>query len=256
MVAAVMCGRFTQARSWSELVELYRVTEIPTPSNLPPRYNVAPTDAVAVVRPVASPSVGPSTRIDTGSPDSAGERELVLIRWGLIPFWAKDTKIGARMINARAEGVAEKPAFRDAFKRRRCLVVADGFYEWRKDANARQPFHITPADARPFAFAGLWEAWAPPGGQRLDSCTIITTEANAALAPLHDRMPVMLEPAQFEAWLDPDRPGDEARALLRPYGGALSVQPVSTRVNNVRNDDAECIQPLASSLTTVTPEPE
>lgn len=237
----IMCGRFTQARSWSELVKLYRITEIPTPSNLPPRYNIAPTDPVPVVRAIGSGAEAGDGRDAAEEP----ERELVLVRWGLIPAWAKDMSIGARMINARAESLADKPAFRDAFRRCRCLVVADGFYEWREEGNGRkQPYYIAVAGCAPFAFAGLWEAWAPPGGQRLDSCTIVTTSANEAMAPLHDRMPVILDPAEFDLWLDPAQPLEETQALLRPYPGELHVHPVSTRVNSVRNDDAACIQPL------------
>jgi putative SOS response-associated peptidase YedK len=220
-----MCGRYTQLRSWPELVELYNITRVGPPPNLPARYNVAPTQNVPIVR----------------RPEDAGGRELVLARWGLIPFWAKDAKIGTRTINARAETVAEKPSFREAFKRRRCLVVADGFYEWQKRTGGqKQPYFISVASEAPFAFAGLWETWNDPEGGRVESCTIIVTEANEALRPIHDRMPVILRPDGFDPWLDA-APGD-ARAMLQPFAGDMTLYPVSTRVNNVRNDDAGCME--------------
>lgn len=229
-----MCGRFTQARPWSELVQLYGITESPSPSNLAPRYNIAPTQDIAVVRPTAA------------SRETGGHgRELAMLRWGLVPFWAKDISIGARMINARAESVRSKPAFREAFRRRRCLIVADGFYEWRKGTEARkQPYHITREGNAPFAFAGLWESWGREGDERLETCTIITTEASEAIAWVHERMPVMLEPAEFESWIAAELPLEAAEAMLVPYAGALAAHPVSTRVNSVRNDDAACIAPL------------
>jgi putative SOS response-associated peptidase YedK len=252
---AVMCGRFTQARSWSELVQLYDITKGPAPSNFAPRYNIAPTQDIAVVRSTADAR-------ETGG----SERELVMLRWGLVPFWAKDAGIGARMINARAETVRTKPAFREAFRRRRCLIAADGFYEWRKEnpeqtradspefpegkrkpaasktPARKQPYYITRAGGGPFALAGLWEQWTPPGGQRLESCTIVTAAASDEIAWIHDRMPVMLEPDQFGPWLS--APADGAEALLRPSPGPLTAYPVSTRVNSVRNDDVECIAPV------------
>jgi putative SOS response-associated peptidase YedK len=227
-----MCGRFTQARAWSELVQLYEIVESPSPSNFAPRYNIAPSSDIAVVRPTQEAH-------KTGGNDC----ELVLIRWGLVPFWAKDANIGAKMINARAESVRIKPAFREAFRRRRCLIVADGFYEWRKETGRRkQPYYITRDGGGPFAFAGLWEEWAPPGGQRLDTCTIVTTAASEAIAGIHERMPVMLTPEEFGVWLS--APPDAAESLLRPFSGPLTVYPVGARVNSVRNDDPECIVPL------------
>jgi putative SOS response-associated peptidase YedK len=228
---ASMCGRFTQARSWSELVQLYGLADNPSPSNFPPRYNIAPTQNIAVVRPAAH---------------NSGGREMVMMRWGLVPSWAKDISIGAKMINARAESVRTKPAFRQAFRHRRCLIVADGFFEWRKDEGKtrKQPYYITREDNAPFAFAGLWEEWQPQGEQKLETCTIITTVASEAIAWIHERMPVMLEPARFDAWIAPDGPLDAAEAMLAPYTGALTVHPVSTRVNTVRNDDPQCIAPV------------
>lgn len=232
-----MCGRFTQSRAWSELVGLYGITESPSPSNFQPRYNIAPTQDIAVVRPAAD---------SRGSREQS--RELAMLRWGLVPFWAKDTSIGARMINARAESVRSKPAFREAFRRRRCLIVADGFYEWRKGAEGRkQPYYITREGNAPFAFAGLWESWGPEDGERLQTCTIITTRASEAIAWIHERMPVMLEPGQFGSWIAPDLALDAAEAMLAPYSGALMAYPVRTRVNSVRNDDAACIAPAPSA---------
>lgn len=232
-----MCGRFTQARPWSELVSLYGITESPSPSNLAPRYNIAPTQDIAVVRPAAAPR-------ETGGHGGGHGRELAMLRWGLVPFWAKDISIGARMINARAESVRSKPAFREAFRRRRCLIVADGFYEWRKEnAGRKQPYYITREGNAPFAFAGLWETWGPEGSEALETCTIITTQASEAIGWIHERMPVMLEPAEFESWIAPDIPLDAAEAMLAPYPGALTAYPVSTRVNSVRNDDAGCTAP-------------
>jgi putative SOS response-associated peptidase YedK len=224
-----MCGRYTQVRPWSELVEIYRLAESLSPSNFPARYNIAPTQDVPIVRPI-----------------DGDERELILARWGLIPFWAKDIKIGYRTINARAETVDSKPSFRDAFKRRRCLIAADGFYEWKPlGGRKKQPYYITLPRDRPFAFAGLWEAWKSPEGEKIESCTIIVTAANEQLEPIHDRMPVILEPDQFDAWLDTSSPLDDARALLQPFDGEMTAYPVSQRVNNVRNDDPGCIERMS-----------
>lgn len=227
-----MCGRFTQTLTWPQLVELYRLDEVPAPAALPPRYNVAPTQDIAVVR----------------RAKDTDERQLVLMRWGLVPFWAKDIGVGARMINARAETVAETPAFRTAFRSRRCLIVADGFYEWQKRlAGPKQPYHITTESRSPFAFAGLWERWAPDGGQSIETCTIVTTRANEAVMPIHDRMPAMLGPADFEAWLDTRRPTGETQDLLKPWPGRMATTPVSRRVNAVANDDRACLEPAARS---------
>jgi putative SOS response-associated peptidase YedK len=200
---------------------------------LQPRFNIAPTQAVAAVRRVPE--------------SSEPARQLVLLRWGLVPSWAKDPKIGNSLINARAESVAAKPAFRTAFRRRRCLVVADGFYEWQRTGTKKQPYFIRLADDRPFAFAGLWEFWEGPDHSALESCTLITTSANELMAPIHDRMPVILSPDDYDRWLDPaiQKP-DQLQPLLRPYpSGEMLAYPVSTHVNNPRNEDAECIAPAA-----------
>lgn len=227
-----MCGRFLQLRSWSDLVRLYNITASSMPLNLPPRYNIAPTQDVPVVR----------------HERQTGERELAVMRWGLVPFWAKDITVGNKMINARAETLTEKPAFRHAFRQRRCLVVADGFYEWATTvAGSKQPYFISVAGGEPFAFAGLWETWKSPDGERIESCTIVVTEANAVLRPIHDRMPVILDADRFDLWLDTTTPLDEAQALLRAYVGEMTLYPISPRVNSVRNDDPDCLEPIGSS---------
>jgi putative SOS response-associated peptidase YedK len=219
-----MCGRYMLTTPVDALRQLFLFTELP---NLAPRYNIAPTQEVPIVR---------------RSHDGAA-RELLMVRWGLVPYWADDPKIGNRLINARAESVARAPAFREAYRRRRCLVPADGFFEWRKDGRARQPLLVRRKDQAPFAFAGLWERWAQPGGAVLRSCTIITCPPNALISPVHDRMPVILAPGDLERWLDPEADG---RELLGPCPAEwLEALPVSPRVNSPQNDDPECILPLA-----------
>lgn len=223
-----MCGRFTLSSSPEAVAELFELAEA---VSLPPRYNIAPTQTVpAIVQSAAQP-----------------ERRLQMLRWGLIPPWANDATIGSRMINARAETVASKPSFRSAFRRRRCLIVADGFYEWQKVQRGKQPFHIRMCDKSPFAFAGLWEHWENAEGDSIDSCTIITIEPNDLLAPLHDRMPVILPPCDYAAWLDPN--AHETEVLLRmlsPFPASeMTAYPVSTRVNSPVNDSSECIAPLS-----------
>lgn len=224
-----MCGRFTLRAPASVIAEQFSLFDLPS---LPPRYNIAPTQMVAVVRQV-------------GEPGGAG-RELVNLRWGLIPHWAKDPAIGNKMINARSESVSEKPAYRTALRRRRCLVAADGFYEWQPGGRRKQPYFIHMKDDRPFGFAGLWETWEGPENSYIESCTIITTDANALMAPIHDRMPVIVEPTDYDLWLDTSIQ-DPTRflPLLRPYqAGLLVAEPVGTRVNSPANDDAACIAPL------------
>ena len=223
-----MCGRYMMTTSLEAIQRLFQVSDRP---NLAARYNVAPTQRVPIVR---------------LQPERTG-RELVLVRWGLIPHWAKDAKIGNRLINARAESVARTPAFRDAFRHRRCLVVADGFYEWRTRGGPRHPYLVRMASREPFAFAGLWARWRSPEGEGVASCTIVTTTANPLLSTIHDRMPVLLAPADYEAWLEAD--SEEAQALLEPRDDAeLEVVAVSDRVNNVRNDDADVIAPIGERL--------
>jgi putative SOS response-associated peptidase YedK len=222
-----MCGRFSLGASATALVVQFDLPNVPAWT---PRYNIAPTQEVlAIVR----------------RPDAL-DRQARLLRWGLIPMWAEGPAVGSRTINARAETVATKPAFRRAFKQRRCLVLADGFYEWQRQDGRKQPYYIRLHDARPFAFAGLWERWVPPDGQPLDSCTIITTVANDLIRPLHVRMPVVLSPAEYDVWLDPSvQEAERLRPLLRPYPPEeMETYPVSTRVNNPANDTPECIATL------------
>ncbi|MBP7694008.1 MAG: SOS response-associated peptidase [Anaerolineales bacterium] len=213
-----MCGRFTLTVDPSQLAAAFDLAA-PPPPELVPRYNIAPTQPVAVIA-------------------NTEPRRIELFRWGLIPMWAKDAKIGHSLINARAETVAEKPAFRAAFKQRRCLVLADGFYEWRREAAGKTPMYIQLKDGRPFALAGLWETWQTPAGETWRTCTVITTTPNRLMTPIHDRMPVILPPAAYAAWLTPGSlPAVEALALLQPYDPeAMTARPVSTRVNNPRVD--------------------
>jgi putative SOS response-associated peptidase YedK len=222
-----MCGRFTLTTPTPVLAELFL---FPDPGPEPPRYNVAPTQAVATVRAGADP----------------GHRELAWCRWGLIPSWADDPAIGNRMINARAETAAEKPAFRSVIRHRRCLILADGFYEWQKRDGAKQPYYFRRKDGRPFAFAGLWDRWQD-GDKRIESCTILTTDANDLLRPVHNRMPVILEPEAYERWLDPAvQKVDEVKPFLQPYrAGDMQSYAVSLVVNNPRNDVPKCIEPAA-----------
>ena len=224
-----MCGRYTLTTPLEGLREVFLFEGAP---NLAPRYNIAPTQEVPAVR------LGPED----------GKRHLVPLRWGLIPSWAKEASIGSRMINARAESVSEKPAFRAAFRQRRCLIPADGFYEWQaRPSGPKQPYHIARPEGGPFAFAGLWERWADrAGGEAVESFTIVTTEANRGLEAIHHRMPVVLAPADHAAWLDPEAAGDALQALLRPAPEETFVAtPVSTRVNAVRNDDASLTEAAA-----------
>jgi putative SOS response-associated peptidase YedK len=188
-----------------------------------PRYNIAPTQACPVARLVA------------------GKPVLAPLRWGLIPFWARDLAIGNRLINARAETVSDKPAFRAAYRARRCLVPASGFYEWKKAPRGKQPYYITGAGGALLAFAGLWEQWQPAGAEPMLSFTIVTTDANAMMKQLYDRMPVILAPEQYEAWLTAKDPSE----LMRPCPpDMLTAYPVSTAVNSPRNDDPALVEPL------------
>ncbi|MFQ5889595.1 MAG: SOS response-associated peptidase [Gemmatimonadota bacterium] len=221
-----MCGRFTLATPSEAWAEIFGVDDVP---DLPPRYNIAPSQEVAAVRLV---------------PDGSG-RELAFLRWGLIPAWAPRADPGARTINARAETIDRRPSYRDAFRERRCLVVADGFYEWQPAGRRKKPYYVRLRDGSPFAFAGLWERWWGPAGSALDSCTIVTTRANDLLRPLHDRMPVILTPEQGAGWLDREGRPKELKALLRPVpDDALVFYPVGTQVNRTEFDAPECIAPL------------
>ena len=225
-----MCGRFTLSTPAQTLQQIFDLSETP---DLPPRYNIAPSEAIATIR-LPAPQAG---------------RRLDLLRWGLVPPWAKAPDVGARMINARAETAATNPAFRAAFRRRRCLVPADGFYEWQRlERRNKQPFYIRMRDGLPFAFAGLWEYWEGPQGDALETCTILTTEPSELVRPVHDRMPVILDPRDWDLWLDPGVQ-DPARLqpLLHPYPAEnMTAFPVSQAVNNPANDREECVAPLAS----------
>jgi putative SOS response-associated peptidase YedK len=207
--------------------EAFGLTE--TPSDWTPRYNVAPTQMLPVLV-------------------SAQERRVVQMRWGLVPSWAKDPAIGSRMINARSETLEEKPSFRNAFKARRCLILADGFYEWQRSGTAKTPsvpYYFRRADGRPFAFAGLWENWRSPEGHDLRTCTIITCAANAVVAPVHERMPVILSGDDGWNWLSPQPPA-ALMTLLRPYPEEVMAHyPVSRAVNSPDRDGPELVQPLA-----------
>jgi putative SOS response-associated peptidase YedK len=225
-----MCGRFTLHAPAEALATLFDLPEAPP---LAPRYNIAPTQPVGIVRPTIDGSA----------------REWALVMWGLVPSWSKDPTIGGRMINARSETAAEKPSFRAAFKRRRCLIPADGFYEWQKLAKGKQPYYIGLQGGGPFAFAGLWETWQGPDGGELQSCTLLTTEPNELLEPIHNRMPVILAPQDYDEWLDhaseDGRYLASIRHLLRPFpADEMAAYPVSTYVNNARNEGPECIKPL------------
>jgi putative SOS response-associated peptidase YedK len=264
-----MCGRYASARKRIELLEEFSVQRDAVTDPLRPDYNVAPTKPVYTVleRP-AGPATDPTSAAtgaaeDAAQPEAAA-RELRVMRWGLVPFWAKDPKIGSRMINARAETVADKPAFRRAFAKRRCLLPADGYYEWqaRPDA-AKQPVYISPRDGRPLAFAGLYELWRDPAIASDDpdawlwTTTIITTSAPDELGVIHDRMPMIIDPDRWADWLDPDSadPAD-LRALLVPAAASgLQVFPVSTQVNAVRNNGPQLIEPLAGPLIGVPAAP-
>jgi putative SOS response-associated peptidase YedK len=222
-----MCGRFTLRTSPQKLLENFGVAF----PDFSPRYNIAPTQLVFALR---------------ATPEGTA-RQAAALRWGLIPSWAKDPKIGSKSINARAETLAEKPMFRAAFKRRRCLVLADGYYEWRTNGKSKLPYHFRYEDQRPFAFAGLWEAWRGPEGNDppLETCTIITTAARGIAATLHERMPVIIPPSEYDLWIAP-QPLDAAQleSLVRPpLQDELIPVSVSKVVNSVKNQGPECLEP-------------
>jgi len=220
-----MCGRYTVAVDPQLLAERFNVA---LPADVVPRFNVAPTDPVLAL-----------------TERSAG-RELMVARWGLVPRWAKEPKIGSRMINARAETLAEKSAYSPLLAKNRCLILADGFYEWRLDPDGKKrPVRYALEDGSPFGFAGLWTSWRDPeSGESLRTCTIITTDANALVAPVHDRMPVILPRDVEDAWLDRDVPVDAALALLQPYpADDMTAADASMLVNSVANDDLRLFDP-------------
>ena len=223
-----MCGRYTVTSAPEAIRALFGYSEQP---NFPPRYNVAPTQPIAIVR-----------LID-------GKRQFALVRWGLLPSWVKDPKNFTLLINARGESVAEKPAFRAAMKRRRCLIPADGFYEWKATGARKQPHYVRAKSGEPLAFAGLWETWTGPNGEELETAAIVTTRANKKLASLHERMPVIVPPDAFDLWLDcANVDAETATALIAPAPEALlEAYEVSTAVNRTANDNPQLAEPFAGS---------
>jgi len=220
-----MCGRFA---FYSPAEAVTRLFGAESATDMPPRFNIAPTQAVPVVR-----------------REEDGVRRMRALRWGLVPFWAKDPAVGNRMINARAETVATKPAFRQAYRKRRCLVIADGFYEWQKAREGKVPWYISQDSGEPFAMAGLWERWQDRDEQALETCTILTTEAGQSLQRIHHRMPVILDPEGVEYWLSPDLPGGALETLVEAARRApLKAVEVSRRVNNPANEGPELIAPV------------
>jgi putative SOS response-associated peptidase YedK len=252
-----MCGRYASARKRIELLEEFSVQSDRVGDDaLAPDYNVAPTKPVYAVL----------TRVPEGEPPAEQEehaqRQLRIVRWGLVPFWAKDVKIGSRLINARAETVAEKPAFRRAFAQRRCLLPADGYYEWQQvAAGPKQPIYITREDGQPLAFAGLYELWRDPAVAPDDpdawlwTSTVITTSAPDELGHIHDRMPMIIDPASWADWLDPgNHEVSDLRSLLAPAtASGLRTYPVSTTVNSVRNNGPSLIEPIEAGPGQATP---
>ena len=221
-----MCGRFALVAEKRILDMLFGLE---LRFDLQTRFNIAPSQDILALR--RSPG--------------ENEKEFVHLRWGLVPFWAEDSSMGSRMINARAETAPEKPSFRDAFKKRRLLIPASGFYEWKKEQDGKQPYYVCREDGNPFALAGLWERW-DKGEEPLETCTILTTEPNSLLAPIHNRMPVIVSPKNFEQWLDPQANPADLRDLLQSYPpNELRSYPVSREVNKPSNDNPDLIKPLS-----------
>jgi len=228
--AFAMCGRYAITTAPEAIRQLFRYLEQP---NFPPRYNVAPTQPVPIVR------------------MTEGKRQFALVRWGLIPAWVKDPRTFSLVINARAESVLDKPAFKNAMKYRRCLFPADGFYEWKRKAERKQPYFVRRKDGGPLAFAGLWESWMGPNGEEQETAAIITTDASPSIAHIHDRMPVIVPPEAFDFWLDPKVDAEMAAAVLRPAtDGTIEHHEVSRAVNRTENDLPKLVEPLTE------PEPE
>src|SRR5262245_50642107 len=224
-----MCGRYAITTAPEAIRQLFRYLEQP---NFPPRYNVAPTQPVPIVR------------------MTEGKRQLALVRWGLIPAWVKDPRTFSLVINARGESVLDKPAFRNAIKRRRCLFPADGFYEWKRDGERKQPWFVRLKSGQPMAFAGLWETWMGPNGEEQETAAIVTTTASRSIAHIHDRMPVIVPPEAFDFWLDPQVDGETAAALLTPApDAAIEAYEVSSAVNRTANDSPELLLPLTEPET-------
>lgn len=222
-----MCGRYASSRPADDLLVRFRVDD-PPEEVLPPSWNVAPTDPVYVVL------------------ERYGRRRLQVARWGLVPSWAKDPKIGARLINARRETLADKPAFRSAYQRRRCLVPGDGYYEWQAQAGHKQPWFLTDRDGDPLAMAGLYEVWRAPDDTRLWTCTIVTTDAADDHGEIHDRTPLLVAAEAWPRWLDPDLPDPGRDLLVAGTPGLLDAWPVGAAVGNVRNNSPELVEPVWS----------
>lgn len=228
-----MCGRFLLTTPPKQLAGLFQFTAPDEGETLSPRFNIAPTQSIATVR-----------------NEKGDGRELAVVRWGLVPAWAKDRSSGQGLMNACSETVAVKPSFRDAFRQRRCLVLADGFYEWKRGGAKKQPFAIRLKDGSPFAFAGLWERWEAEDGRPVETCAILTTEANELVKPIHARMPVILRPEDYAVWLDPHVGRDplaRVPCLLQPLmipfeAERLAVFPVSAWVNNARHEGPRCLE--------------
>ena len=219
-----MCGRFALAKTSEEIADYFSLKQLP---DLPPRYNIAPSQQIAVII----------------HKDEFPERKLVMMRWGLIPSWAKDEKIGYKMINARAETVSEKPAFRSAFKKRRCLIPTDGFYEWWHKGKSKQPYFVTMKNKGLFAFAGIWDRWKSPTGEIVESCSIVTTDANSLIGKIHDRMPVIIQRESFGTWLNPVQSEIGLKQYMRPFSPyKMTTYPVSNMVNSPQNDSPACIK--------------
>jgi len=222
-----MCGRYSLTTKADLLAHRFRISSVPP--DLRPRFNIAPGQDVPVIT-------------------NGTERKLELFRWGLVPSWAKDPRIGYRLINARAETLANRSSFCDSFRKRRCLVLADGFFEWKNESGVKTPIYIRLRSGEPFAFAGLWDCWQPPNSAEIRTCTIITTEPNELVASIHDRMPLILLPVNHDAWLDPNRSEPrELRRLFQPFPHEwMEAYPVSRLVNHPENDCPECIRPAYS----------
>ncbi|MEM8780386.1 MAG: SOS response-associated peptidase [Cyanobacteria bacterium P01_G01_bin.49] len=221
-----MCGRFTLTCDAVRITVFFQLATVP---KLRPRYNIAPSQLIATI-----------------VQQEQEAKQLRLMKWGLIPGWAKDPKIGHRLINARAETLSEKPSFRSAFKRRRCLIVADGFYEWQQTKTGKQPYYIQFKNQQLFAFAGLWEIWHSEKNEEIESCSIITTKANELIKPIHHRMPVILSPNTYSQWLDPTVTSiDKVQSFLAPYDSAdMEVYQVSEKVNRSTYDQPDCFQSI------------
>lgn len=217
-----MCGRYSLTSPPEVIAERFRLVWTP---GLDAHYNIAPSQMIPVIR------------------ETKEGRVLTLMKWGLVPSWAKDPSIGERLINARAETIADKPSFRSAYRKRHCLIPADSFFEWKPGVAHKQPYCIHMADHQPFGMGGLWEHWTGPGGEVLETCTIITTQANTLVGQLHDRMPVIIQPADYSSWLEGN--AAEAERMLQAVPSELmGSYPVSTHVNRAANDDAECLKPV------------